>query len=356
MPGVSGSTPVSPDPGSDQGDPRWCSRSGKDRLSTVSEINLEHTVRDFWATRPRRRADDRKIAGVAAAISRRYAIDPVLVRVAFVVLTLSGGSGILLYLLGWLLLPTGGDEVSAAESVFGRGRSSMSATLTIVLVLLLVPATGAVFGERTTGLLGLAVAVGALLLLHRSRAGLGEIPGSPPPEGALSPTSPATAQGGPGTTTPAGSTTADGPTPPAWDPLGAAPFAWDLPEPSAPPAPAAPPRAARSKVTPITLGLALLTGGIAVAFWPALAAAQIAALLLGVIGLGLVAGSFLQGGRGLILLAVPLALLTWVLQAAPASGFEVGNSYWNPDTAATVQSRWESGRPMSSCRRTWTSR
>ena len=42
-------------------------------------------------------------------------------------------------------------------------------------------------------------------------------------------------------------------TPPAWDPLGAAPFAWDLPEPGPVPAPA-PQR--RSRVTPVTLALA----------------------------------------------------------------------------------------------------
>jgi len=90
-------------------------------------------------------------------------------------------------------------------------------------------------------------------------------------------------------------------------------------------------------VTPITLGLALLTGGLAVAFAPGLSAAGIAALLLGIVGLGLVVGSFLQSGRGLILLAIPLALLTWVLHAAPAAGFKVGGSYWDPTTVAEVQ-------------------
>ena len=48
-------------------------------------------------------------------------------------------------------------------------------------------------------------------------------------------------------------------TPPAWDPLGAAPFAWDLPEPGPVPAPA--PRR-RSRVTPMTLAVALLAGGV----------------------------------------------------------------------------------------------
>ncbi|PZS31636.1 MAG: hypothetical protein DLM61_08245 [Pseudonocardiales bacterium] len=305
----------------------------------MSDINVQDTARDlardFWATRPRRRANDRKVAGVAAAISRRYAIDPVLVRVAFVVATVVGGSGVLLYLLGWLLLPVEGDEASGAERIVGRGRSSMSAALTILLVLLLIPATGAVLGGRASGVLGLLVALGTLVLLHRSRAALGEIPGMPRPSPTTpAPTEPATTTG---TAAPARDTAADQPAPPAWDPLGAAPFAWDLPEPSAPQAHVTPPRGARSKVTPITLGLALLTGGLAVAFAPGLSAAGIAALLLGVVGLGLVVGSFMQSGRGLILLAIPLALLTWVLHAAPAAGFKVGGSYWDPATVAEVQ-------------------
>lgn len=272
------------------------------------------------------------MAGVAAAIGRRYAIDPVLIRVAFVVATLFSGVGVLLYLLGWLLLPAETGQVAGAGSAVGRGRGVLSAALTIVLVALLVPVTTAVFRERGSGVLALAVAVGALVLLHRSRAALGEIPGSPAPAAKTAP-DPETAA--PNTTT----DSAGQPAPPAWDPLGVAPFAWDLPEPAAPSAHPTPPRGARS-VTPVTLGLALLTGGVAVAFAPGLAAAQVAALLLGVIGLGLVVGSFLRGGRGLIFLAVPLALLTWVLQVTPAAGFTVGRRHWNPITTAQVQPRY----------------
>jgi phage shock protein PspC (stress-responsive transcriptional regulator) len=297
----------------------------------VSETGVEHTVADFWATRPRRRTGEGKIAGVAAAIGRRYAIDPALIRVAFVVATLFSGVGVLLYLLGWLLLPAETGQVSGAGGVVGRGRGVLSAALTFVLVALLVPVTRAVFDGRASGVLALAVAVGALVLLHRSRATLGETPGS------LVPAAP------PGPTAPDGATpTIDGagrPVPPTWDPLGVAPFAWDLPEPSASPAHPTAPRSARS-VTPVTLGLALLAGGIAVAFAPGLAAAQVAALLLGVVGLGLVVGSFLRGGRGLIFLAVPLALLTWVLQVTPAAGFTVGVRHWYPITTAQVQHRY----------------
>ncbi|HEY6423913.1 MAG TPA: PspC domain-containing protein [Pseudonocardiaceae bacterium] len=298
----------------------------------MNGINVEHTARDFWATRPRRRADDRKVGGVAAAIGRRYGIDPVLVRVAFVVVTLISGVGVLLYLLGWLLLPAEGDEVSAAESLLGRGRSSMSPVLTLVLGVLLIPASGAVLGRGVSGLFGLVLAGAAMVLLHRSRSALGEVPVSANGD----PVRPA-AQDVPGTTT-----TTDRPTPPAWDPLGAAPFAWDLPEPSPAPAPADPlPWSARSKVTPITLGLALLAGGIASAFWPALPVGHLVALVLGVVGLGLVVGSLVHSGRGLIAVAVPLALLTMVLQAAPVSGFNVGTQRWSPVTAADVQPRYE---------------
>lgn len=320
----------------------------------MNEINVQHMMQDFWATRPRRRSDDRKIGGVAAAIGRRYAVDPVLIRVAFVVATLFSGMGVLLYLVGWLLLPAEGDQTSAAESMLGQGRSSMSPLLTVVLILLLIPASGAVFGGPSSGVLGLVVAAGALVLLHRSRAGLGEVPGPPAaaegaPGGAPDTNPPGTNTPGmnaPGMNAPPGTNIGAGggdqPAPPAWDPLGAAPFAWDLPEPSpAPPPEPTPAPGIRSKVTPITLGLALLAGGIAAAFWPALPAAHIAALMLGVVGLGLVVGSLVRGGRGLIMIAVPLALLTWVLQAAPVSGFKVGERSWIPDTTAQVQPRYE---------------
>lgn len=302
----------------------------------MSQINVEHTIRDFWATRPRRRSSDRKVAGVAAAVARRYAIDPVLVRVAFVVATVSGGAGLLLYLLGWLLLPPERDQGSGAESARGRGRSSMSAVLTAVLVLMLIPAAALLDGHGW-GVLGLAVALGALFLLHRSRARLGEIPGSRPAGTHQPDTQQPDAE--PAAPSPATADDPERPGPPAWDPLGAAPFAWDLPEPSGQPEDTAP-QGTRWKITPITLGLALLVGGISLAFAPALSAAQVAALLLGVVGLGLVVGAFLQGGRGLISIAIPLALLTWVLSAIPAIGFKIGGSHWAPTTAAQVQPRY----------------
>jgi phage shock protein C len=53
----------------------------------------------------RRSATDRMIGGVAGGLADHTGIDPVVWRVAFVALTLAGGSGILVYLLLWVLMP-----------------------------------------------------------------------------------------------------------------------------------------------------------------------------------------------------------------------------------------------------------
>jgi phage shock protein PspC (stress-responsive transcriptional regulator) len=346
-----------------------CPGRRRGSLDTVSGTNVEPTLRDLWLTRPRRRSGDRMLCGVAAAIGRRYGIDPVLVRIAFVVTTVYGGVGILLYLLGCLLLPVDDDEVSAAEAVLGRGRSSVSTALTICLGLALIPAGGAVLGGDPSALVALALCGGALFLLHRHRSGAGEVPTTAPGQGGTAatassePAGRATPAASTGPDAPAGTATVAGPpapaapavpsapgaptdsgrtTPPAWDPLGAAPFAWDLPDPS-PTAPLPPPepRRPRSRVMPVTLGLALLAGGIASAFIPYIGPAQIAGVVLAVIGLGLLVGSMLHEGRGLIAVAIPLALLIWVLQAAPAAGFSAGERRWEAGTVAAVASRYD---------------
>jgi phage shock protein C len=46
---------------------------------------------------------DRKIFGVCGGIAEYFNIDPALIRVIFVVFTLLGGAGVLIYLITWLL-------------------------------------------------------------------------------------------------------------------------------------------------------------------------------------------------------------------------------------------------------------
>ena len=52
-----------------------------------------------------RSRSNRTLAGVCAGIAEYYGWDPTLMRVAWIVLTLLGGSGILLYLIMWLVMP-----------------------------------------------------------------------------------------------------------------------------------------------------------------------------------------------------------------------------------------------------------
>lgn len=65
-------------------------------------------VRDLG--RLRRSRIDRKVAGVAGGLARHLNVDPLILRVAFVVLVFFGGAGLILYGACWLLLPEEGAE------------------------------------------------------------------------------------------------------------------------------------------------------------------------------------------------------------------------------------------------------
>lgn len=52
-----------------------------------------------------RSGDDRIIAGVCGGIGEYFDIDPVLVRIAFVILAFGGGTGILAYIILALIIP-----------------------------------------------------------------------------------------------------------------------------------------------------------------------------------------------------------------------------------------------------------
>lgn len=300
---------------------------------------FEETLKDFWVSRPRRPAYGRKVAGVAAAIGNRYGIDPVIVRVAFVVATIFGGVGASLYVLGWLFFPGENDPVSPIEALIGRGRSTMSKPFTVVLCIAFFPLSSWAFAGgwfNGGGLIGLALLVTALYLLHRSR-GHANRPVAPVEETMTVPMY----------TPGAGTATGTG------DPLGAAPLLWDLPDPEpayAPPFQQEPrrhhgrrERRRNSKVGVATFGAALLVAGIGAACaatgadW--FSAQHIIGLVLGVLGIGLVAGGFARGGRRLIWLAVPLSIAGVALTAVPVSQFSGGFGDLNasPTTAAQVQ-------------------
>ncbi|MEJ2149104.1 MAG: PspC domain-containing protein [Chloroflexota bacterium] len=58
-----------------------------------------------------RSSDDRMIAGVCAGLAEYMNVDPVLVRLAMVLFTLAGGSGIIIYVIAWIIMPERPEEL-----------------------------------------------------------------------------------------------------------------------------------------------------------------------------------------------------------------------------------------------------
>jgi phage shock protein C len=52
-----------------------------------------------------RSRSDRKLAGVCGGLAQYFNLDATLIRVLFVVLAVLGGSGLLLYLAMWIIVP-----------------------------------------------------------------------------------------------------------------------------------------------------------------------------------------------------------------------------------------------------------
>jgi phage shock protein PspC (stress-responsive transcriptional regulator) len=116
-----------------------------------------------------RTREPRIIAGVCGGIARATNTDPILCRVVLAVLVFFGGIGALLYLLGWLLLPLEGESASPAEALIGRGYSSTSPVVAVLLGIGTVIALAAALnnGVQNVALLA-AVTVGVVLLLRRT--------------------------------------------------------------------------------------------------------------------------------------------------------------------------------------------
>ncbi|WP_433661795.1 PspC domain-containing protein [Nocardia sp. CA-128927] len=139
-------------------------------MGTMTKTSFGDQLQQIWRTRPARLPRQGPIAGVAAGFAQRYNVDPVLVRVAFVVSAIFGGSGVVLYLLAWLLLSAAGDESSAAESLVGKGQSSQSQTKTIVLIVALAIAVSTMgpvgVGLGGSGLISMALMLAGWWMLH----------------------------------------------------------------------------------------------------------------------------------------------------------------------------------------------
>ena len=95
-------------------------------------------------TRLMRSETDRMVAGVCGGLATYLGVDPVLVRLAFVILLLASGVGLAIYGILWLVMPTESrvppeirimDEAASDPSAY-KARFGRSATVGIVLILL----------------------------------------------------------------------------------------------------------------------------------------------------------------------------------------------------------------------------
>ena len=71
----------------------------------------------------RRLRKGRVVAGVCTGLADYFSIDVTLVRLVFAVLTVFGGTGILFYLVAWLILPEEDETASIAENMINKRRS-----------------------------------------------------------------------------------------------------------------------------------------------------------------------------------------------------------------------------------------
>lgn len=133
----------------------------------------------------------RYLAGVCAALGRATGTDPVLWRVVLAVLVCFMGTGAVLYLIAWLLIPEEGDTASPLEGMLGRGYSSMSPMLVVVLGIIATFLLFLVLPRPLYVLLAGGTVLALLLLLNRVRTAAGTtaapVPPAPPPAPAPAP-------------------------------------------------------------------------------------------------------------------------------------------------------------------------
>jgi phage shock protein PspC (stress-responsive transcriptional regulator) len=249
--------------------------------------------------------DDDMFAGVCAAVARYTDTDPVIWRIAAVVLTIFGGTGIALYVLGWLLIPKLGEDRSIAESWLRRRDGRMTAKTIAVAAVAIIIVVGGLSDGR--GVAAAAVLAGVGYVVYRER------------------------QGRPVATSyvPAAAGPVSGPPPvPAW---------------SAPPMVRVPRE--RSRLGLVTVSLTALVSGVLV--WSSLGGAdgltpgRITAIALMMTGAGLVVGTWFGRARWLVAVGLLLSIAVGGAFAADAAGATlkggVGQRTWVVDQARPQQ-------------------
>ncbi|HEX5383891.1 MAG TPA: PspC domain-containing protein [Propionibacteriaceae bacterium] len=316
----------------------------------------------------RRSATDAKVAGLCSGLALHWGIDPVLVRVGWVLLALSGGIGLVLYLAGWLLIPVEGSDKAPVDDFFGESVRRWPRELWITLIVVASLGMFAVFGWLSPFSIGPAIVIAVIWYFgfYKGRQDKRPAAAVPPPSTADSdsdsdspqPVLPEFAQySGPATpftqaaeawqrrieehtqqvaaaTQPSATPHAEWPSPPpenlsqvpADSPIAAHDAFLAEPDPAGlyvEPAPAVPVKMSQTRsakrlrlVCLIVLGLTLSGLGIAQAAGVAIPLAGYLAAALLVIGLTLVAATWFGMARGLLPVGVLLAIAVVTITAA----------------------------------------
>ena len=116
-----------------------------------------------------RSRDDRMLAGVASGIAHRVRVDPIVIRIAFVVTAFAGGLGVLVYALLWLAVPVAapGQELALRHRPRRGALEVIAGSLILLGMLFLFRSVGFWLGD---GLVwpALLAAIGIALLWQRA--------------------------------------------------------------------------------------------------------------------------------------------------------------------------------------------
>ena len=94
----------------------------------------EHTLHTPMVKRLERSSDAKILAGVAGGLGRYFDLAPAVFRLGFVVLTLLGGAGILVYIAAVLVMPKEGEESSIAEDILRKRRDHPARVVALGLI------------------------------------------------------------------------------------------------------------------------------------------------------------------------------------------------------------------------------
>jgi phage shock protein C len=142
--------------------------AGNEEVAMKDDERGGELVAEQSLRRLRRSHHDRVLAGVCGGLGEYLGVDPVLLRLAAVALTVSGGAGVLIYVIAWLFISESDreDPRVPAPPVSRRASAAIGVGLVVLsLVLLLGPQP--LWADAAVVWVLAAVALGTLYLATR---------------------------------------------------------------------------------------------------------------------------------------------------------------------------------------------